>query len=312
MSDGGSSSSEYPASQKEENDDSDEAEFEDEDDEDDELGNEFYENFDEYSNSSDGECGDTRVFEQMKRCRKINITNLSLAFYPSNFESKAGWRAFAVCLRSFDSAVEVLDVSDCNAHTLEYGETRALLNDDTLSALAESLATNSSLKTLKMNGRNCSSRGWTGFFNTYLHSQCSLEELHLSKDDIDDAGWRVLSRILCDKSSIERTYTSNHVLHTIRMIPRPYDEDSFSWAEQEGIPDDVSSLLRLNINRDKTGVAHQKILISSDSTNIQVLVGMSAPVLPCAIEWICRDRIGLSLMYSVVRGIPTLFEPKIL
>ena len=72
------------------------------------------------------------------------------------------------------------------------------------------------------------------------------------------------------------------------------------------------SLLRLNINRDKTGVARQKILNSSDSTNIQVLVGMSAPVLPCAIEWISRDRIGLSLMYSVVRGIPTLFEPKIL
>ena len=63
----------------------------------------------------------------------------------------------------------MLDVSDCNAHILEYGETRALLNNDTLFAL-ESLATNSSLKTLKMNGSNCSSRGWTGFFNTYLHS----------------------------------------------------------------------------------------------------------------------------------------------
>jgi hypothetical protein len=146
-------------------------------------------------------------------------------------------------LKSFDSAIEVLDVSDCNAHILEYGETRALLNNDTLFAL-ESLATNSSLKTLKMNGSNCSSRGWTGFFNTYLHSQCSLEELHLSKDDIDDAGW---------KSSIKRTYTSNHKLHTIWMIPCPYDEDSFSWAEQEGIPHDVSSQLRLNINCDKNG-----------------------------------------------------------
>ena len=118
--------------------------------------------------------------------------------------------------------------------------------------------------------------------------------------------WRALWRVLCDKSSIERTYTSNHTVRTIQMITRPYDEGS--WAERQEIPD-VSSLLRLNKNRDKSAVARQMILTHHfrlDSTNIQVFVGMFPSVLPCAIEWICRDRIGLSLMYRVVRRIPSL------
>ena len=100
-------------------------------------------------------CGDTRIFKQMKGCPYIKITHLSWAFYPSDFESKAGWQAFAVCLRCFNSAVEELDVRNCKAYTSEYGETRALLSD-TLSALTELLATNSLLKKLKIDGSNCS------------------------------------------------------------------------------------------------------------------------------------------------------------
>ncbi len=63
--------------------------------------------------------------------------------------------------------------------------------------------------------------------------------------------------------------------------------------------------MRLNMNRDKTAVAHQKILTHHfplDSTNIKVFVGMSAPVLPYAVEWICRDKIGLLLMNASFGG----------
>ena len=68
------------------------------------------------------------------------------------------------------------------------------------------------------------------------HSQCSLEMIHLSKDDLDDEGWRALSRVLCDKASIEQIYTSNHTLCTIQMITRPFDEESSYWNREE-IPD---------------------------------------------------------------------------
>ena len=106
--------------------DSDEAEF---DDDDDNSGNEFNDDSDEENDSSDGECGDTRVFEQMKHLRYIDIKNLSRAIDPCDFKSKAGWRAFASCLRCPDSAVEFLRASDNNAWFLEYGDTDALLND---------------------------------------------------------------------------------------------------------------------------------------------------------------------------------------
>jgi len=328
--------------------DSDEAEF---DDDDDNSGNEFNDDSDEENDSSDGECGDTRVFEQMKHLRYIDIKNLSRAIDPCDFKSKAGWRAFASCLRCPDSAVEFLRASDSNAWFLEYGRTDALLNDDTLGALSESVAMNSSLKELYMDGSNCSSQGWTWFFCMLRrHTQCSLEVIGLSRDDIDDEGWGVLSYVLCDTSSIQRTYTSNHILHKIDLSTRPAlrdnpDEDDPYWERENKIPDHVASLLRLNSERNKTVVARHKILIHhfpSGSTNIQVFVGMSASTLPHAMEWIARDYVpkfktvysyeaGLkvekvededniairgyqfSLMYRVIRGIlPSLSDTKIL
>ena len=312
MSDDGSSSPEFPQMEQRGNDDSDEAEVEDEDDD---TGNEFNDDSDEYDDS-DGECGDTRCFKQMKHFCYINIKNLSRAV-PCDFVSRAGWRAFGVCLRCPDSAVVELYACNSNAWFRESGETNALLNDDTLVALAESVAKNSSLKELYMDGSNCSSQGWTRFFNMLRrHTQCSLEVIQLSKGDVDDAGWRALSCVLCDKSSIERTYTSNHTLRTISLTTRRGEEEDYPsrWETPE-IPDHVvASLLRLNSERDKTVVARHKILthhFHSDSTSIQVFVGMSASTLPHAMEWIGRDNLGFSLMYRVVRGIPSLFEPKI-
>ena len=62
----------------------------------------------------------------------------------------------------------------------------------------------------------------------------------------------------------------------------------------------MASLLWLNKNPDKTKVARQKILthhFPSDSTNIQVFVGMSVSTLHHAMEWIGKDNLGCSLMY---------------
>jgi hypothetical protein len=329
----------------ENNDDSDEAEFEDDDDN---SGNEFNDDSDEENDSSDGECGDTRVFEQMKHLRYINIKNLSRAIDPCDFKSKAGWRAFGACLRCPDSAVEYLRASDSNAWFLEYGKTNALLNDATLGALSESVAMNSSLKELYMDGSNCSSAGWTLFFYMLKrHTKCSLEVIGLSKDDIDNLGWKLLSWVLCDKSSILDTFTSNHTLRRIDLSTRPADDpDDFgTYLNREEIPDHVASLLRLNSERNKAVVARHKILtyqFPSGSTNIQVFVGMTASTLPHAMEWIARDYVPkfktvynfstgykeekvededniairghqFSLMYRVIRGIlPSLSDTKIL
>ncbi len=55
------------------------------------------------------------------------------------------------------------------------------------------------------------------------------------------------------------------------------------------------------------GTATEVHLIGG-STNIQVFVDTTTTMLPSAIEWIGRDKFGFSLMYDVIRAIPTLLE----
>jgi hypothetical protein len=269
------------------------------------------------------------------------------------------------------------------------------LDDQKAFVLAESLATNSTLTKLNMSTSiGVTAEGWITFFNTLLHSQCSLEELDLSGNVIDDEGalalinllatfrnlrylhlnencitsnglrgitqllqphsklrelsiqdmnfedndcfndevfiefvdvlsnntslqifmfddyeitdqiWTALSHILCDKTSIERAYFSNHTLHNIGSID----------TSRTIYHSDIKSLLCLNENQDKTAVIRQKILkhyFSSDVNSIEVFACMSMAVKSRAIEWIGKDNIGFTLMYNVTRGIPSLFASKI-
>ena len=51
-----------------------------------------------------------------------------------------------------------------------------------------------------------------------------------------------------------------------------------------------------------------KCILIGGSTNIQVFVNMTTTMLPSAIEWIGRDKFGFTLMYDVIRAIPTLLK----
>jgi hypothetical protein len=138
----------------------------------------------------------------------------------------------------------------------------------------------------------------------------TLTTLHIGGDKITDRSWAALSHALCDESSIENTYSSNHTLHTLEKF------DDFR-AE---IPDDLSSLLHLNKNLDKASVRRQKILIRHFHRAARGVVvkgipkinGLRRSTLPSALEWIGRDVLGFSVMYNVVRGIPALFESKLI
>ena len=97
---------------------------------------------------------------------------------------------------------------------------RTSFNDEAGTEIAESLVMNSLLKILDLSyNSNVSSAGWIGFFNVLLHSQCSLEELYLSNNTfMNDDTTAVLGNLLCDKSSIDSMYSSNHTLHTIQTM----------------------------------------------------------------------------------------------
>ena len=137
-----------------------------------------------------------------------------------------------------------------------------------------------------------------------LANNSTLTALHIGGDEINDSSWAALSHALCDETSIENTYSSNHTLHTLEK----FDDDV-----RAEIPDNLSALLRLNKNQDKSSVCRQKILIHLCGVlvkGIPKINGLSRSTLPSALEWIGRDALGFSLMYTVIRGIPTLFESK--
>jgi hypothetical protein len=310
-----------------------------------------------------------------------SVKSVSLAY--SDCITSAGWRGFAKCLRK-NSTLVYLDISRCDNKDDEENDG---LDREGVIAIGESLAMNTTLKKLVMShNTEITSDGWTQLFYMLLHSKCSLEELDVSRNSIDDEGaaalvdvlatmrdfhtlhlrdsnstaiglhaftqlllpssnvttldlgkndfndevindfadmlannstlsdevtdrsWAALSHTLCNKSSIENTYSSNHTLHTL---------EKFDDVRAE-IPDDLSTLLRWNKNQDKSSVRRQKILIHHFHESVRGTVvkgipkinGMRRSTLPSALEWMGRDALGFSLMYKVVRGIPTLFESK--
>ena len=264
----------------------------------------------------------------------VNATVKHLNLSDSFLVTSEGWQRFARCLRNPSIALEELGVSHC--HYVD-GEVRVGLDDEGVIAIGESLAMNTTLKKLDMShNNNVTSDGWIQFFHVLLQSKCSLEELNVSCNSIDDDGaenlvdllitmrdfhtlhlresdctanglrtftrllqpsskvttldlgwnefndevvnhfvdmlannstlttlhiggdkitdrsWAALSHALCDETSIKNTYSSNHTLHTLEK----FDDDV-----RAEIPDDLSTLLRLNKNQDKSSVRFQKILI---------------------------------------------------
>ena len=127
----------------------------------------------------------------------------------------------------------------------------------------------------------------------------------LQKLQIGDCGhitaraWDVLSTLLCNKSSIESIYSSNHTLQSI------------TWGNYTNFPSPpVLFLLAMNEDEDKVEVARQKILRYGD-INMEEFVDMELGVLPHAIAWIGRDFGGLvemRLLYRLVKSVPFLFD----
>jgi hypothetical protein len=116
---------------------------------------------------------------------------------------------------------------------------------------------------------------------------------------VSTRGWNFIANAFCDKSSIENCcYNSNHTLFQINGT--------------EDCPDDVRSLFRMNFNTNKSEVARRKVLLYhlSDIDSIGLVFGpMAETILPNAISWIGRDRVGLSVMFNLLRSKPSLI-PK--
>ncbi|KAL7455389.1 hypothetical protein ACHAWC_009216 [Mediolabrus comicus] len=193
-----------------------------------------------------------------------------------------GLRSLSSFLHSDECCVQYLGLDAIN------------FGDDGAVALADGLKGNSTLKTL------CFRPALAG---------------------LTSAGWSAFSRLLCNTSSVNSTYLSNH---SVEMIGSYGDQDN-----------DVKQLLDLNkhyTNNDH--VATRKILLSHPDFDVEPCFEWNLNLLPLVVSWFERvsalmddkswfelamtpefshksmycfeERRKLSTMYKFVRGLPLL------
>ena len=115
-----------------------------------------------------------------------------------------------------------------------------------------------------------------------LINNCKLKRLRLVGHAITAEGWKCFSKVLCDTTSVNKTYLSNHTLHVI-------DEGASTGGK--AMPNDLISVLKLNRRLpDEKLVAFLKIVQSHCDFNMQPLftaVDNQAPfkILPNVIHW---------------------------
>eukprot|EP00984_Skeletonema_dohrnii_P002838 scaffold972_cov126-Skeletonema_dohrnii-CCMP3373.AAC.2 len=182
----------------------------------------------------------------------------------------------AVGLRAFGSVFQSVI---CN---LQYLDIRSIRIDDAgLEALATGLAGNKSLNTLLFDRDDASITG---------------------------TGWSALSTLLCDTSSINNIYLSNHTLR------------NFGTGDT---PSNIVQYLKLNEIYDRRAVAKCKILLHHPDLNVEPFFLHKLKFLPIVMSWLqsgsgrlCRGHLEelyseyqkreLSTVYKFIRGMPLL------
>ena len=193
----------------------------------------------------------------------------SLSLYGNSRVSANGWSAFASILApSSTSQLKTLRVGDSQDEITGSYP----ITKDVIFDLVTALAGNSTLELL---------------------------ELDYVDDDVDSA-MEALLTVLCDLTSVDSVCRSNHTLHECVCS----NSNIFHTRE-------LDSLLELNEDTDKVQVVRTKLLIYfySDVDNFGPVFGrMETTILPNAMEWIGRDRLGYSAMFEFCRSVPALFK----
>eukprot|EP00984_Skeletonema_dohrnii_P014075 scaffold5881_cov103-Skeletonema_dohrnii-CCMP3373.AAC.4 len=123
---------------------------------------------------------------------------------------------------------------------------------------------------------------------------------------ITEVGWSAFSMLLCDTSSINNTYLSNH---TLEWVGDAFYDDSDT-------PPDIRRYLTWNRNRHIIDAAICKILKTHDHFDMKPFFQWKLKFLPVMVAWFERaqgneweqslESRKLSSMYDFVRGMPML------
>jgi hypothetical protein len=201
------------------------------------------------------------------------------------------------------------------------------LSDNTIGNTGcEALATllkdpNSNLQTLNVGMNTINLEGANILANALLNNT-KLRDLFLNNNPIDRSGVDIFNKLLCDVSSINSIYSSNHMLEMLGLSQRGGDE--------------LDSFLKLNREANKGHVAIKKILKYHPNIDMEPLFEWNMEgegernlkALPYVIAWFERAReaveavandeggernnIGerkLSAIYQFAKNMPLMFAP---
>ena len=213
------------------------------------------------------------------------------------------------------------------------------INDEALGVLAEGIENFISLETLDLSRNNMiTSSGLAVLAPIFRRENCSLKEIDLEMTNIEDSevvafaeglvgneslkklsfgcrnltatGWVAFSTLLCDTSSVNNTYLSNHTLKEIGSI----------YFFEYDIPSSLEQYLELN-RQTQYDVPICKILMSHSDLDMTPLLQWKLKLLPFVLSWFeraesCRtyleesttsfERRELSALYQFIRGQPLL------
>ena len=266
----------------------------------------------------------------------MELQSMKKLWLSHNFIGDDGISALAPALASFQS-LERLDLPNNS------------IGDVGLQALVEGISNCSDLSWLRLGGnQSITALGLRSLATWLLSQSCSLTQLHLSEisfcDDmavvladglkgnktlnylyfdadspvLTSAGWSTFSKLLCDTSSINNTYLSNHTLETAGV--------SRHTRSYESTPRDVKQVLELNRQHTDEHVAIQKMLKSHSDFDVGSMLQWKLKLLPFVVPWFDRvsafvaeddewmpgESVGaiqsrkLSTMYKFVHGMPLL------
>ena len=272
--------------------------------------------------------GDQGLKNLVRGLANCNVEELSVS---SNMLTVSGLRSLGTLVRR---STNMRSLSLCNSS----------LTDDMLQSFIEGMANCCNLTKLNLShNRSITANGLTSLSSLLRVEHCALRTLclfgiHLGNDGaaalvnglignkslttlrftnlrpnlfLRRRGWAAFSRLLCDTSSVNNTYLSNHTLTKIGLSLR----DSMF-----GTPRRIGKYLKLNQLQNKAA-AICKILDSHPDIDVTPLFQWKMKCLPLVVDWLekakpyldsvnestesfqCRQ---LSTVYKFVHGMPLL------
>ena len=268
-----------------------------------------------------------------------NTTLEHLNLHGCNGINPNGWIYFFRTLRNSNTVLKDLIVDNCID-----------IRDDVVPTLVSSLSSIRSLDSLGMGGGlwhiTSEGHGWQTLATLLQNQNCMLTKLDIREkpNTFDDdalvafadalrnnstlcelnlsynnnpavSTWAALTDALCDKTSIETLYSSNHTLQkVVDEEDGQVNPDCHIDGHSYHFPKDLRSVLQINRCGTIAHAAREKIIryhmLKGNDVNVKVFLEMEQNEMPSAISWLGRNDIGLSVLFKLSKSLPDLFESK--